>query len=86
MSSTYIVIRAFAVCGPSTPASIEYAFDGQRFKTREEAIKHGFKMLECDDFNVGVIEAGRLVSLDWMDKPVDTDPDVLLDIERSIDL
>ena len=27
-------------------------------------------MQGSDDFNIGVVEAGRLVSFDWMNKPV----------------
>jgi len=34
------------------------------------AISHGFEVAGCDDFNIGVIGDGRLISLDWMEKPV----------------
>ena len=49
---------------------IGYSSDLERFDKREVAISHGFEVAGCDDFNIGVIDDGRLVSLDWMEKPV----------------
>lgn len=49
---------------------IGYSSDLERFDKREVAISHGFEVAGCDDFNIGVIADGRLVSLDWMEKPV----------------
>ncbi|HEA0268855.1 TPA: antitoxin, partial [Salmonella enterica] len=54
------------------------------FDKRDKAIKHGFKMQGSDDFNIGVIEAGRLVSFDWMDKPVGESPEILAEIADAI--
>ncbi|ECW4903029.1 antitoxin [Enterobacter hormaechei] len=49
---------------------IGYSSDLEIFDKREVAISHGFEVAGCDDFNIGVIDDGRLVSLDWMEKPV----------------
>ena len=49
---------------------IGYSSDLEIFDKREVAISHGFEVAGCDDFNIGVIEDGGPVSLDWMEKPV----------------
>lgn len=47
-----------------------YNWDGTTHATRNLAISHGFTRFECDDFNVGQIEGGKLVWFGWMDKPL----------------
>lgn len=69
MSKTYIVIQQHLWCNESGHG-IEYASDCLEFDKRDKAIRHGLKMQGSDDFNIGVIDGGRLVSFDWMDKPV----------------
>src|SRR5947209_2044856 len=36
-------------------------------------VRHGFKIRGSDDFNIGVVKGGKLVSFDWMEKPLDYD-------------
>ena len=69
MSKSYIVIQQYLWCNENG-VGIEYTSDCVEFDKRDKAIKHGFKMQGSDDFNIGVVEAGRLVSFDWMNKPV----------------
>ncbi|AXD42544.1 antitoxin [Salmonella enterica] len=83
MSKSYIVIQQYLWCNESGHG-IEYASDCVEFDKRDKAIKHGFKQQGSDDFNIGVIENGRLVSFDWMDKPVGENPEILAEIADSI--
>lgn len=69
MSKLYIVIQQYLWCNENGHG-IEYVSDCVEFDKRDKAIKHGFKQQGSDDFNIGVIENERLVSFDWMDKPV----------------
>lgn len=78
--ATYIVLSGQVVGNPDSGYRVAYGWDGRRFRKREKAIKHGLRERGSDDFNIGVLEQGRLVQLDWMDEPVDTDPRVLRDI------
>ena len=73
----YIVLCGQVVGGNGRPFETVYGFDGKKFSDRESAIRHGRKVRGSDDFNIGVLTHGRLVSLDWMNTPVDTDPNVL---------
>ena len=66
MSKSYIVILQYLWCN-ETGGGIEYTSDCVKFDKRDEAIRHGFKLRESDDFNIGVIEDGKLISFDWMD-------------------
>lgn len=85
MAKTEYITLAGNIVG-SGPFTTEYSFDGERFPDRQSAIKHGFTLGRSDDFNIGVLRDGKLVSLDWMEKPVDTDPEVLADVARSAGL
>ncbi|WP_233470836.1 antitoxin [Raoultella ornithinolytica] len=76
MSKSYIVILQYLWCN-ETGGGIEYTSDCVKFDKRDKAIRHGFKLRESDDFNIGVIEAGKLISFDWMDKPVGESEDTL---------
>lgn len=60
----YIVItqRALTIDGTAKLAAFS---DLAEFYTKIEAIDHGEKLVNCDDFNIGVISQGKLVSLDW---------------------
>jgi hypothetical protein len=80
----YVVLCGQIVGSQEHGFECVYDFDGERFADREKAIKHGFKVRGSDDFNIGVIEDGKLVSLDWMDKPVDTDADILGGIAEQV--
>lgn len=84
----YIVILQRAWCN-SGGHGIEYSSDLVRYDSRKEAISQGFRQIDSDDFNIGVIEGGRLISFDWMDKPVGKDgasAETLARIAESIGL
>lgn len=83
--SKFIVIQQRLWCNESG-YGIAYSSDLEEFDTRQEAIKNGFEITESDDFNVGVIEEGRLISFDWMEKPVDENEETLSLIAESIGL
>jgi hypothetical protein len=54
--------------------------------TRGNAISEGFAAYGSDDFNIAVIEDGRLVSWDWMDEVVETDPSEVRRIAAEVGL
>jgi hypothetical protein len=74
-------VNYIVLCGQivgSGPYRFEYWTDYARFTFIKDAIKHGFDLRGSDDFNIGVIEEGRLVRIDWMDTNiVEQDPDEL---------
>jgi hypothetical protein len=84
MARQFIVLCGQIVGDGTRPFETVYAFDGERFSDRKKAIRHGFKVRGSDDFNIGVIESGKLTSMDWMEQPVDTDPALLADIQEQI--
>jgi hypothetical protein len=84
MMDQYIVLCGQVVGGADRPVTIEYGFDGEMFADRREAITHGFDIRGSDDFNIGVLRGGKLVSLDWMDDPVDTDANLLAEIQARV--
>lgn len=86
MMTQYIVLMGQIVGGGERPFETVYGFDGEKFKERAEAIRHGLRERGSDDFNIGVLERGKLVSLDWMEKPVETDPAELAAIRKKIAL
>ncbi|HAU5500963.1 TPA: antitoxin [Cronobacter sakazakii] len=81
--SRFIVIQQHLWCNESGHG-IEYTSDLEEFDKRDKAIKHGLKIQGSDDFNVGVIENDRLVSFDWMAKPVEQSPDFLAQVTDAI--
>ncbi|ECS9680663.1 antitoxin [Salmonella enterica] len=83
MSKSYIVIQQYLWCNENGHG-IEYVSDCVEFDKRDKAIKHGLKQQGSDDFNIGVIDGGRLMSFDWMDKPVGESQDVLAAIAGAI--
>lgn len=86
MNDQYIVLCAQVVGGDADPFRTEYHFDGKRFDGRSAAIDHGFKIRGSDDFNIGVLRAGELVSLDWMSDPVDAEPARMSEIAKQVAL
>lgn len=66
MKAQYIVICQSAWMNESG-SGISYAWDGERFKTRDLAKLHGFELRDSDDFNIGVVEGNRLTDFCWMD-------------------
>ncbi|EMD6905886.1 antitoxin [Klebsiella pneumoniae] len=85
MSKSYVVIIRHAWCNEGGHG-IEYSSDLIHYETRKDAISHGFRTVDSDDFNIGVIEGGSLVSFDWMDNPVGESQDTLAQIAELIGL
>lgn len=83
MTKMQFIVLCGQVVG-SGPFTVEYGFDGERFDDRNSAIRHGFKIRQSDDFNIGVLRNGKLVSRDWMENTVDSDPSVLAEIGQQI--
>jgi hypothetical protein len=81
-SLEYIVLCRQVIGGNGRPFEIVYNFDGERFSERDGAIRPDFRIRGSDDFNI-VIRGQKLVSLDWMQKPVDTDPAILAHVAES---
>ena len=64
MSKSFIVIIRRAWCNEGGHG-IEYSSDLIHYETRHGAISHGFRTVDSDDFNIGVIQAS--VSQDVID-------------------
>ncbi|MGE4817054.1 hypothetical protein AB8992_08070 [Yersinia enterocolitica] len=79
----YIVILQRAWCNDSS-SGINYHSDLVEFDNRDKAIKHGFKLQDSDDFNIGVLTNGILTSFDWMAKPLAENKDSLARIASGI--
>lgn len=85
LKDRYIVVCQSAWCN-ERGYGIDYGWDGEDFATRAEAKKHGFMLRESDDFNIAVICGKRLISFDWMDKPVGEDDATMALIAKALDL
>lgn len=83
---TFIVIICRPFGGDGVPVKMMSYSDLQEFENRHDAISHGFKTIHSDDFNIGVLEDGKLVSFDWMDKPIGEKPEVIEEISNSLGL
>lgn len=79
----YQPVAARFVGNPESGYAPVYTALSEPKESRGYAISAGFDYCACDDFNIAVIKGGRIVSLDWMDEVVDTDPDVLAEVERQ---
>lgn len=79
----YIVILQRTWCNDSG-SGINYHSDLIEFDNRDKAIKHGFKLQDSDDFNIGVLTNGALSSFDWMAKPLAETKDSLARIASGI--
>lgn len=66
MSASWIVICQQCVGNMQAGFGISYDWDGERFKTREAAIKHGWEIRESDDFNVCSLDGDKLTGFFWM--------------------
>ncbi|EPO5322678.1 antitoxin [Citrobacter freundii] len=80
---TFIVIQQHAWSNDHG-YGIRYSSDLEKFDNRGMAISHGFEVAGCDDFNIGVIDDGRLISLDWMESPVGNGKGVSVEKLQSI--
>lgn len=81
----YITLMGQAIANEGR-FEIVYGFDGERFDNRKAAIAHGLRKRGSDDFNIGVLERGKLVSLDWMEESIGERPEVLAEIADQIGL
>ena len=79
---SYSVICQSIVGSEEDGFHTRYDIDMDRFPTRKAAVKRGFTMDRSDDFNIGVWDGDKLVSLDWMEQIVDNDPDLLREIQE----
>lgn len=71
----YIAASAHII---GTPAKYETVYhDHGTFDRLSRAISAGFRAIQCDDFNVGVVRGGKLVARLWMREVVDEEPDEL---------
>ena len=86
MSDTYVTIIGHAVGNDHDGFHVVHTWDGHTFADKAAAIANGFKAIGCDDFNVGVVRGGRLVSVWWMDKQVGEPPGELEMIGHEIGL
>nr|DAP67519.1 MAG TPA: hypothetical protein [Caudoviricetes sp.] len=82
---TFIVIQQRLWCNDSGHG-IHYSSDLEEFDARNKAVSHGFDITESDDFNIGVVEGGRLISFDWMDKPIGETQETIREIAEAIGL
>lgn len=83
---TYSVICQSIVGSTAVGFRTIYVMNGRRFGTRQAAIDYGFTLGRSDDFNIGVWENRDLISIDWMDKPVETDAALLRKIQEHGEL
>lgn len=81
----YITVCQSAWCN-AEGFGVHYGWDGETFATRKEAIANGFELRESDDFNVAVISGKRLISFDWMDRPVGEDEATMAEIATALGL
>ena len=81
----FIVIQQRLWCN-ERGHGVEYSSDLEEFDSRKEAIRHGFEIAESDDFNIGVIENGLLVSFDWMERTVGETQETINEIADAIGL
>lgn len=58
--------------------STVYGWNGLYYADKQRAIRAGFDDAECDDFNVGYVDRGRLTWFGWMDEkhPAEDYPEV----------
>jgi hypothetical protein len=82
----FIVLCGSIVGNMQDGFEVMYDWNHDLYDTRKAAIAAGLEERESDDFNIGVVRCGRLVSLDWMDEPHHEPPETLRRIEDQIGL
>jgi len=82
-SDCYVTIIGHAVGNDRDGFRVCYDWDRRTFTDKAAAIENGFKAVGCDDFNIGVVRKGRLVSLWWMDNQISEDDATLAKIGRE---
>lgn len=78
----WIVICQQVIASPGSAWSISYEWDGQRFPTRQAAIKHGWEIRESDDFNVCSLKDNALTGFYWMNDDMN-DPEGAAEVCRQ---
>jgi hypothetical protein len=63
---------------------ISYDWDGERFKTRAKAIKHGWRLRDSDDFNIAELRGDELIWFGWMDQRMDEGDATMAEIAEAI--
>lgn len=86
MGDSFIVLTRQIVGTSLSDLRCETYWDGEFHAKRQAAKKAGWKERGSDDFNIGVVRDGRLVSVDWMDEPLGESADELAGIEEEIGL
>lgn len=86
MAETFIVLIGHVVGNPDAGFDIVTCWDGRRFSAKPDAVSHGFRLAGSDDFQIGVVRDGRLVSVWWMDRQIDELPEDLAARSREIGL
>lgn len=66
MKTEYGVVCQQVVGGDGRPFEIEYNFDLRLFGARSQAVQHGFKVRDSDDFNIITVKGGELTGFWWM--------------------
>lgn len=85
MDRKFILIIRKARCSDSD-YSIEYFSDLRMFSDRQQAINHGCDEQDSDDFNIGAVENGKLVSFEWIGGDIGEDEKTLQKISNEIGL
>lgn len=87
MTATRYIPMACQINGTPAAPRHDWSWSGERFEHRADAISAGFREYGCDDFNIGVLDgSGRLVSIDWMEDVVDSEPAVLAPVIAQLGL
>jgi hypothetical protein len=86
VADIYVVLTAQVEGNPGTGFGTYHYWDGKHFAAKPDAVSHGFEIRESDDFTIGVVRDGELVSLWWMDDQIGEEPAVLAAITASCDL
>lgn len=68
MSRTEYIAAAGHLVGTAQDWTTEYAWDGTRWPTLQDAIDHGFKSFGCDDFSTAALVGDEVVWKGWMDR------------------
>ena len=86
MPETFITIISQAEGNDRDGFRITHYGDGRQFASKAEAVSRGFELAASDDFSVGVVSKGRLVSLWWMDDRIDLTAEDLAEVGRDLGL
>jgi len=86
MPETFIVLIGRVVGNEDAGFDIVTYWDGRQFAAKPDAVSHGFRLAESDDFQIGVVAGGRLASVWWMDRQIDELPEDLAARSREIGL